>query len=103
MRRIGSRVVEQSGDCRVTQFLIQIISIDVQRGNTAAVMVTMGRYHRCRIWGESACPQNVDELAYDDFVIAALTGNWKVRIRSDSDTRIHCCIYITVNIVSTCK
>ena len=41
VRRIGSRVVEQTGDCRATQFLMQKISIDVQRGNAAAVMATM--------------------------------------------------------------
>ena len=46
----------------VTQLLIQKISIDVQRGNAAAV-------------GQSLllCPQIVDEFVCDDFVIAALT------------------------------
>ena len=33
VRRIGSRVMEQSGDNRATQFLIQKVAIDVQRGN----------------------------------------------------------------------
>ena len=53
--------MEQTGDCRATQFLIQKISIDVQRGNAVAVMAT---------------PQNVDEFTCDDFVIAALTIFW---------------------------
>lgn len=38
IRRIGSRVMEQTGDVRATQFLIQQVSIDVQRGNVASVM-----------------------------------------------------------------
>ena len=38
VRRIGSRVMEQSGDNRATQFLIQKVAIDVQRGNAASVM-----------------------------------------------------------------
>ena len=41
VRRIGSRVIEQSGDNRVTQFLIQKVAIDVQRGNAASVMATI--------------------------------------------------------------
>ena len=71
VRRIGSRVVEQTRDCRATQFLIQKISIDVQCGNAAAVMAMM-------VIGQSLllCPQNVDEFACDDFVIAALTIFW---------------------------
>ena len=41
IRRIGSRVMERTGDSRATQFLIQRISIDVQRGNVASVMATI--------------------------------------------------------------
>ena len=41
VRRIGSRVMEQSGDNRATQFLIQKVAIDVQRGNATSVMATM--------------------------------------------------------------
>ena len=41
VRQIGSRVMEQSGDNRVTQFLIQKVAIDVQRGNAASVMATI--------------------------------------------------------------
>ena len=41
MIRIGSRVMEQSGDNRATQFLIQKVAIDVQRGNAASVMATI--------------------------------------------------------------
>ena len=41
VRRIGSRVMEQSGDNRATQFLIQKVAIDVQRGNAASVMATI--------------------------------------------------------------
>ena len=33
--------MEQSGDNRVTQFLIQKVAIDVQRGNAASVMATI--------------------------------------------------------------
>ena len=41
VRRIRSRVMEQSGDNRATQFLIQNVAIDVQRGNAASVMATI--------------------------------------------------------------
>ena len=41
VRRIGFRVIEQSSDNRTTQFLIQKIAIDVQRGNAASVMATI--------------------------------------------------------------
>ena len=41
VRQIGSRVMEQSGDNRATQFLIQKVAIDVQRGNAASVMATI--------------------------------------------------------------
>ena len=41
VRRIGSRVMEQTGDNRATQFLIQKISLDVQRGNAVSVMATI--------------------------------------------------------------
>ena len=41
VRRIGSRVMEQSGDNRANQFLIQKVAIDVQRGNAASVMATI--------------------------------------------------------------
>ena len=41
VRWIGSRVMEQSGDNRALQFLIQRIAIDVQGGNAASVMVTI--------------------------------------------------------------
>ena len=41
MRRIGSQVMEQSGDNRATQFLLQMVAINVQRGNTASVMATI--------------------------------------------------------------
>ena len=33
--------MEQSGDIRATQSLIQKVAIDVQRGNAASVMVTI--------------------------------------------------------------
>ena len=33
--------MEQSGDNRASQFLIQKIAIDVQRGNAASVMATI--------------------------------------------------------------
>ena len=33
--------MEQSGDNRATQFLIQKVAIDVQRGNAASVMATI--------------------------------------------------------------
>jgi len=38
VQRIGSQVMEQTGDNRACQFLIQ--KIDVQGGNAAALMVT---------------------------------------------------------------
>ena len=41
IRRIGSRVMERTGDVRATQFLIQHVSLDVQRGNVASVMATI--------------------------------------------------------------
>ena len=41
VRWIGSQVVEQTGDSRASQFLIQKISINVQRGNAAVVMATI--------------------------------------------------------------
>ena len=41
IRGIGSRVKEQSGDNRATQFLIQKVAIGVQRGNAASVMATL--------------------------------------------------------------
>jgi len=41
VRRIGSRVMGQTGDNRATQFLIQKIATDVQRGNAASVMATI--------------------------------------------------------------
>ena len=41
VRRIGSRVVEQTGDNRACEFLIQKIAIDVQRGNAACVRSTI--------------------------------------------------------------
>ena len=63
--------MEQTVDCRATQFLIQKNSIDVQRGNAAAVMATIPS---SQDWQSLLlCPQNVDEFACDDFVIAALT------------------------------
>jgi len=48
---------------------------DVQRGNGAAVMVTIPS---SQDWAEFLllCRQNVDEFAGDDFVIAALTIFW---------------------------
>ena len=39
--RIGSRIMEQTGDNRALQFLIQKIANDVQRGNAASVMATI--------------------------------------------------------------
>ena len=41
VRRIVSWVMEQSGDNRATQFLIQKVAIDVQRGNAVSVMTTI--------------------------------------------------------------
>jgi len=41
VRQIGSRVMEQTGDNRATQFLIQKISLDVQCGNVVSVMATI--------------------------------------------------------------
>ena len=38
---IGSWVMEQSGDNRATQFFIQKVAIDVQRGNAASVIATI--------------------------------------------------------------
>ena len=35
VRRIGSRVMERTGDSQATQFFIQQISTDVQHGNVA--------------------------------------------------------------------
>jgi len=39
VRQIGSQVMEQSGDNRATQFLLQI-AIDVQRGQTSQLSVS---------------------------------------------------------------
>ena len=52
VRRIGSRVMEQSGDNRATQFLIQKVVIEVQRGNAASVMATIPA--SSRDWAEFA-------------------------------------------------
>ena len=41
VRWIGSQVMEQSGDNRATQFLIQKVAIYVQHGNAASVMATI--------------------------------------------------------------
>ena len=41
VRWIGSWVMEQSGDNRASQFLIQKVAIDVQHGNAASVMTTI--------------------------------------------------------------
>ena len=41
IRRIGSRVMMWTGDVCGTQFLIQQVSLDVQRGNVASVMATI--------------------------------------------------------------
>jgi len=41
VRQISPWVMEQSGDNRATQFLIQKVAIDVQRGNAASVMATI--------------------------------------------------------------
>ena len=41
MRQIGSQVMEQSGDNRATQFLIQKVAIDAQHGIAASVMATI--------------------------------------------------------------
>ena len=41
VRQIGSWVMEQSGDNRATQFLIQKVAIEVQHGNAASVMATI--------------------------------------------------------------
>ena len=41
VRRIGSRVMEQLGNNTATQFLIQKVAIDVQRGNATSVMATI--------------------------------------------------------------
>jgi len=60
--------VEQTGDCRATQFLIQKISIDVQRGNAAAV-IGLGRF--C-----CSAHRMLMSFACDDFVIAVLTIFW---------------------------
>ena len=38
IRRIGSRVMEQTGDVHATQFLIQQVSLNVQCGKVASVM-----------------------------------------------------------------
>ena len=38
VRRIGSQVMEQSGDNRATQLLIQKVAINVQLGNVASVL-----------------------------------------------------------------
>ena len=51
-RRIGSRVMEQSGDNRATQFLIQKVTIDVQRGNAASVLATIPS---SQDWAEFEC------------------------------------------------
>ena len=55
VRRIGSRVAEQTGDCRATQFLIQKISIDVQCGDAAAVMATIPS---SQDWAEHSHPNS---------------------------------------------
>jgi len=39
--RVRGQVMEQTGDNKETQFLIQKIAIDVQRGNAASVMATI--------------------------------------------------------------
>ena len=39
VRQIGSRVMEQSGDNGATQFLIQRIAINVQRGNAQQLLL----------------------------------------------------------------
>jgi len=41
VRRIGSRVMEQTGDNTAFQFFIQMIAIDVQQGNAASVIATI--------------------------------------------------------------
>jgi len=41
VRWIGSQVMEQPGDNRATQFLIQKVTIDVQCGNAASVMASI--------------------------------------------------------------
>ena len=51
VRRIGSQVVEQSGDYRATQFLYQKVDIDVQRGNAASIMAIIPSLHD---WAEFA-------------------------------------------------
>jgi len=45
VRRIGSRVMGQTGDNRATQFLIQKIAIDIQWGIAASVMATIPLSH----------------------------------------------------------
>jgi len=41
VQQIGPRVMEQTGDNRASQFLIQEIVIDVQRSNAASLMATI--------------------------------------------------------------
>ena len=41
IRQIGARIHKSTNDPRATSFLIQQISLDVQRGNVASVMVTL--------------------------------------------------------------
>ena len=52
VRQIGSQVVEQTGDSRARQILIQKICIDVKRGNAAAVMAIMPSLQD---WGRVYC------------------------------------------------
>jgi len=64
VRWIGSQVMEQIGDNRATQFLIQKIAIDVQRGNAASVMA---RIPSSQDWVEFISLPLVCGFTNDDF------------------------------------
>ena len=49
IHQIGARVRESTGDPRATSFLIQKLSLDVQRGNIASIMATLPS---TKDWGE---------------------------------------------------
>ena len=51
VHKIGMRIREATGDNRATTFLIQRLSIDIQRGNAISVMATIPSYKDWRVIG----------------------------------------------------
>ena len=59
IRKLGRRIACDTGECRATEYLLQRISVAVQRGNAAAVMGTVDffadKLHGCSFFIYERC------------------------------------------------